>query len=1422
MAGIKSSRLVVSHAFNSPLMDPILDSFQSLAAKVRYSEPFVAIVSNITGKMASPGLMTSPEYWRRHISNPVRFADSIRALRETGRSIFLEIGPRPVLEGMARMTAPEVEVVWAASLKGEEGNWENLLESASTLYVHGVELDWTGLHAAYQGKRIALPTYPFQRGKYWPEQRNVDRSRVSINSGSGDGKSPSFLGKRLDSPAIAGTVFEIEMGVERSAFLNDHRIFRRLMMPSSAYLEMALASAAEVSKLAKSESMPCEVTDFLIREPIFLPEEDSCLIQLIFEEPTEQPMGFRICSRETSAETDNVWRTHVTGRARIGIMPPRPNPQTWKREEVWARCSEETDPSTFYDSLVRLGLNFGDRFRGIVRIRRRDGEALAEIRLPESLANDTGQYRIHPTLLESCFHLLEAALPEVCGQSIYFVTGLERFTLFAPSPDKLWSHTVLRPVSSPDPEAFGSDIWLYDDNDRMVAEIVGLQLERVTLDMTTGVPGSQRKNWFYEVKWREEKASTANARPNELDLTADFVPTPLLLAEKAESELRALATSERLGTYEESIPKLESLSAGFLDRAFLRMAWSPQLGERFTTRELAGRLAVIPAHRRLFERLVGNLAERGVLKREDDGWIVLKPLEEQSSDLRLEAEVLKQQFPACSAEVTLTARCGARLDEVLRGTCNPLQLLFPDGNFDTADALYRSSPLARAFNTAVRHVVVSAIQDAPKERLVRILEIGAGTGGTTSFLFPHLPAERTRYTFTDISPLFLTRARDEFRDYPFASFELLDIEKSPGTQGFGERAFDVIVAANVLHATRDLRETLGNAVGLLARGGLLILLEATDRQLWVDLTFGLTEGWWRFDDITLRPDYPLLSAEKWKTLFEETGLEFVHATAPLGGRADVIQQAILIGRKPLISDKTDARAVSPGLWIVLGDSKGIAEEVAMLISKQGEECMLVSQCTEYKFAGGGRAALDSLRAEDFTRLFSDVLDSCKGQLRGVLNLWPLDEEIVAATTPSQWEAAQARLGGGVLHATQAFLSLQSAGISRGARLWFATRGAQAVLSDGNSDASSCQPLQALAWGLARQISLEYPGHFGAIVDLDFETSPLASAAAIWHEIENVAAEDALAYRGGRRLVPRLVRGAEPQSDPLMLRGDGSYLITGGLGRLGLQIANWMAARGAGHIVLLSRRDFPERSLWGELPFENTYYKAVRSVLSAEELGARITVARADVADEKVMRSLFKRFGKEDPPLRGIVHAAVDMTSRSISNLNLELFQKMCHAKALGGWILHQLSLDMELDFFVMFSSTTALWGAVGLGHVAAADQALDLLARWRCERGLPALSINWGTWEGVRVAGEADKEQFEKSGLHPMPNAQALSAMEHLISTVEFQLSWHQSTGMHYVLSTKRAEPELFLLKCDPALGPRTNQLLPGNPPPRTRRSAFS
>jgi acyl transferase domain-containing protein len=486
LAGMQSRRLVVSHAFHSPLMDPILAPFQQLAATVQYSEPLVAIVSNVTGKMASPGLMTSPEYWRRHIRNPVRFADSIRALRENGRSVFLEIGPHPVLSSMARMTAPETEVVWAASLKREDGNWESLLDGASKLYVRGVELEWNGLHAACRGKRIALPTYPFQRGQYWLDRRNARLPQVADKSGLRDVNAHPFLGKRLNSPVIAGTVFEIEVGIDRAPFFNDHRIFGRLIMASPAYIGMALAGATEISNLGVSEALASEVTDLVIREPLFLPEEDSFLIQLILEESTEPGMGFRVCSMEPSALAGGLWRTHVSGRVCIGDVPTQPDTQTWNREEVWTRCSEETDASSFYGLLSRVGLDFGDSFRGIVRVRRRDGEALAEIRLPESLSIGLEPHRIHLALLDSCWQLLPAALPE-SDESAYLPIGLERFTLFAAPSERLWGHTVLRPVSGSGGEAFSGDLWLYDDNDRMVAEFVGLQLGRITADAVLGL-----------------------------------------------------------------------------------------------------------------------------------------------------------------------------------------------------------------------------------------------------------------------------------------------------------------------------------------------------------------------------------------------------------------------------------------------------------------------------------------------------------------------------------------------------------------------------------------------------------------------------------------------------------------------------------------------------------------------------------------------------------------------------------------------------------------------------------------------------------------------------------------------------------------------------------------------------------------------
>ena len=1381
--GVQFRSLAVSHAFHSKSMDPILDSFQRVAASVQLSEPLVPIVSNVTGELATPGLMSAPEYWRRQIRNPVRFADSIRALRKIGHSVFLEIGPHSVLTGMARATAPEAEVVWTSSLNRGQQDWESLLEAVSTLYVEGVDLDWTGIPTSFAGKRASLPTYPFQRSRFWLQESVAVNSRKKQESRSHTGNAHPFLGERLDSPAIPGAVFEVDLGVEHPAFLHDHRIFGRPMMPSPVYIEMALAGAAAVANLARSESLPCELTNLHVREPLFLPEDGSYKVQLILDEAGEDGVSFQVCSRNTSepahGKTESVWRTNATGRVRIGIPVPEIAPPSWNREEVWARCQEEINPISLYESLIPLGLEFGDRFRGIASIRRRDGEAIAENRLPDSLAVETEPYRIHPAFLDSCFHLLGAALPADTVDCGYLLIGLERFTIYSVAPGRLWNHAVLRSPLAPTGEAFGADIRLYDDNGRLIAEILGLQLKRAPREAIARVAGLKDENWFYQIEWRRQQAAAIELKEAAVSSPSEFIPIPGLLAEKARGDLSAISAAEGLSIYGALIEQLEDLSGAFICRAFLRMGWPYSSGDHFTTQELAGRLGIVSTQRRLFERLLGVLSEEGVLTRDGDRWIVRKCPELQFADLQSEAYRLKQEFPACSAEITLTARCADRLDEVLRGTCDPLQLLFPGGDFDTANALYRRSPFARALNTVVRQVLVAATEKAPKNRPIRILEVGAGTGGTTSFLLPHLSAERTQYVFSDVSPLFLARARDEFRNHPFVSYQLLDIEKPPGEQGFEEQSFDVVIAANALHATCDLRTSLGYTVSLLASGGLLILLEATLRQRWVDLTFGMTDGWWRFQDATLRSDSPLLTAGQWTTLFQEMGLETT--TDSSTGNIEMAQQAVLLGRKPVRIDSQETEIALGGLWLVLADNQGIGEQIADLLAKEGQKSVLVLQAEEYQFGSGYRATVNPLRPSDFQRLLLDASAHCLAPLKGVLNLWPMDEELSVETTAVAWEAAQQRIGAGVLHTAQALFAATS---GSDARVWLATKGGQLISSKGGTNTEVCQPIQALTWGLGRVLSLENPSQLGSIVDLDPDASPQESAVAIWREIKHAGEEDAIAYRNGERLVPRLVRAEEPAAEPLFLCGDGTYLITGGLGGLGLRIANWMAVKGARHLVLVSRRDFPDRTLWPDLPVDDPHREAIEAIVKAEKLGTRITVARADVADENAMRQILNRVATEDYPLRGIAHCAVEMTGRSIRDLDLAAMQQMCRAKALGAWVLNRLTLGMELDFFVLFSSTTGLWGAAGLGHYAAANQALDMLAHWRRKRGLRALSVNWGTWEEMRVASKTDKEEFERAGLRPMPCDRALTALERLISAdrtsgIVASVDWNTLRGVY-------------------------------------------
>jgi NAD(P)-dependent dehydrogenase (short-subunit alcohol dehydrogenase family)/acyl carrier protein len=249
-------------------------------------------------------------------------------------------------------------------------------------------------------------------------------------------------------------------------------------------------------------------------------------------------------------------------------------------------------------------------------------------------------------------------------------------------------------------------------------------------------------------------------------------------------------------------------------------------------------------------------------------------------------------------------------------------------------------------------------------------------------------------------------------------------------------------------------------------------------------------------------------------------------------------------------------------------------------------------------------------------------------------------------------------------------------------------------------------------------------------------------------VVSAGVEDQIAVRDGLAHVARLLESttAGNQSLPIRLHADATYLITGGLGRLGSKVARWMVARGARHLVLTGRHTRNE--------------DLVRALESA---GASVTVAHGDVSDAAWVSSLLAQLATADAPLRGIVHAAGVSTRRALLDLDRQAFESDFAPKVRGSWLLHQGTEGIPLDFFVMFSTAAAIWGARDMASYAAANHFLDALAQYRRQAGLAALSVNWGPWDEVGVMSDDVQRVWDRIGLPAMPEAAALEALERLM-----------------------------------------------------------
>jgi acyl transferase domain-containing protein/NADP-dependent 3-hydroxy acid dehydrogenase YdfG/acyl carrier protein len=1379
---VRGHRLFISLAAHSPLVEPALAAMESSAAGVSMRAPRIPVAWNLTGGQPLPaGDVPDATYWRRHLREPVRFAAGMAKLHADGFRTFLEVGPHPTLMALAQRTLPEEGVSFLNSLRRGKADWSELLQSVARLYTLGATINWANVSDSPPGRQYALPTYPFERRRFWVEPGALAPAHAVVRSSQSKGQN-SLGATRLPT---ATPIFQTTLTPDAPSYLAQHMVRGAVLVAGPVFLELAQACAAELSGHARRV-----VESFAIRQPLVLPPEGRTIE--VHLTPDGESCGFAIHSRGVDGQ--GPWTLHVTGRLTSGglsSLPVGTSEATVSLDSLRQSLGAAQDGTAYYAKLQDLGIDLGAAWRTLREAHLAKGLALARVELEEALTQDVPTWA-HPTLVDGALQSVGLAMPTSPDSSdVYLLTGIEKVALPYELPRSFWCHAVVRESDNTRPAEWLADVTLLESSGRPLGMLRGVCLRRAAREALQLSVRPVQTQSFYRLTWEE-------------------IPTPLRAAaflaapQTFESEVRAgftrLATEHGMAIYEDLLPELDRLSADHVIAALRQLGFEDHPGRVFEVSSEAARLGVRDRHARLFVRMLDMLVEDGLVRRRANGAGVTLEVSRvfPLSDPGARYDALLQRYGNVNGELLTLRRCASELAGVLNGTQDPLQLLFPGGSLTEARQLYVESPYARTYNSSLAAALRAAIAKLPADARLRVLEIGAGTGGTSTYVLPLLPAERVEYTFTDLSPLFLERAAEQFAAYPFVEYRLLDIERDPASQGFERGRYDIVIAANVLHATADLTGAVAHARDLLAPGGLLLLLEGVAPERWVDLTFGMTEGWWRFIDTRLRPAYPLIACETWAELL--AGLRFegvvtVPGTGVPGGSVpgssvpsrSGSQQALIIARAPL--------ARRP--WLLVGDVDGLGAALAKELRARGEPVMQVAaERVETELAPDGEVVyLGALELATRVNVDGDAAATVDADAdvnadaadAGVKADAAADADAAAESARRACELPLAWLGKVVRSNTNH-------------RVWLVTRGAQAVdsavLSGAqrvDSAARSGARWQTPLWGVGRVFALEQPGKWGGLVDLPLEGVSDKLAAAFLSSIDARDSEDQVAWRGGKRFAARLVPAEElgreqtgattrvttdaPTGAGLTFRADGTYLITGGFGGLGWLVARWMVQKGARHVALLGRNQVMNPEILGEI----------------ETLGGRVIPLTGDVADETVMKGHFERLTTDAPPLRGVVHAAAALSVAPIGELDSTTVREMLRPKIAGTVLLERLTRSLELDFFVLFSSTTALLGASGMAHYAAANAFLDATAIALNTSGRRTLSVNWGTWEAMRLASADSQRSYREGGLNPMAASDALHALEQLLrgnvaQAVVADIDWTVLKALH---ESRRPRPLL-------------------------------
>ncbi|MER7336162.1 SDR family NAD(P)-dependent oxidoreductase, partial [Micromonospora sp. NPDC000119] len=396
--GVRTRRLTVSHAFHSPLMEPMLAEFRAVLDGLTFRAPLVPVVSNLTGALADPQELTRADYWVRHVREAVRYADGVAALRDAGAGTYLEIGPQSVLTALNADLLAEDALALATQRRDRAGG-QALLHAMAELHVNGVPVTWTQWYAGTDPRQVDLPTYAFQHERYW---LGIGRARAGDVTGAGLGAAGHpLLGAAVTVAGEDMVVLTGRLSVATHPWLADHAVSGAVVVPGTALVELAIRAGDEVGA--------SRVRELTIAAPLVLPETGGVRVQVRVGAADEAGSRGVAVHSQSDGDPEADWIRHAEG-----VLDPasagEPTLETWPPVGL-----AEADLAGWYDVLAEHGLSYGPVFQGLRRLWTGDGEVYAEVALPDEAAGEAARFGVHPALLDAALHPVGLLLAEEAG-----------------------------------------------------------------------------------------------------------------------------------------------------------------------------------------------------------------------------------------------------------------------------------------------------------------------------------------------------------------------------------------------------------------------------------------------------------------------------------------------------------------------------------------------------------------------------------------------------------------------------------------------------------------------------------------------------------------------------------------------------------------------------------------------------------------------------------------------------------------------------------------------------------------------------------------------------------------------------------------------------------------------------------------------